>query len=258
MSAPLLEYEGVSYCYPGSQTPALQGLNLRIEPHSVTAILGPNGAGKTTLLHLALGWLRAQSGTILWGGRPLHAYTRQELGQRMGLVPQSEHIPFAYSLLEFVLFGRSPYLRPLDMPGEADVHLALAALQRVGLGAAHDRSILALSGGERQLVLVARALAQQPRLLLLDEPSAHLDLGNKSRLVHLLQELAAQGTSILFTTHDPEMASSLASQLVLMQKGQVLYSGGIDEAFTGSWLSRLYQTPLHVLNVDGKRVVLWN
>ena len=254
---PLLNFEGVTFRYPSAGQAVMEGFNLVIEPGTVTAILGPNGAGKTTLLHLALSWLRPQQGQILLDGRGLNHFARRELGQWMGLVPQSEHTSFEYSLLEYVLLGRAPYLPPLGMPGDADYQIAIDAIRQVGLASIAHRSILSLSGGERQLVLVARALAQQPRMLLLDEPTSHLDLSNKGRLVHLLRELAARGVTILFTTHEPDVASALATDLVLMRKGQVLETGSLEDVLTTASLTRLYQLPVQVAQVDGRKVVLW-
>ena len=179
------------------------------------------------------------------------------MGQWMGLVPQTEHIPFDYSLLEFVLLGRAPYLPPLAMPRAEDYKIALDALDQVGLSKLQGRSIHDLSGGERQLVLVARALAQQPRLLLLDEPTSHLDLSNKGRLVKLIQMLSNKGVTVLFTTHEPDVVSAMATHLVLMQKGQVLKTGTMNEVFNSQDLSKLYQMHVSVAEVEGRRLALW-
>lgn len=254
----ILEFQNIFFRYPTAARSVMEHFNLEVLNGSVTAILGPNGAGKTTLLNLALGWLHPQSGQILLANQPLQDYTRRDLGKWMGLVPQSEHIPFEFSLPEYILLGRAPHLPPLAMPAEADYQIALQALKQVGLGSLQNRSILSLSGGERQLVLVARALAQQPRLLLLDEPTSHLDLSNKGRLVHLLRDLAAQGVTILFTTHEPEVASVLATDLILMREGRVLETGTFDQVFTSDSLTRLYHLPIKVADVAGQRVVLWN
>jgi iron complex transport system ATP-binding protein len=254
----LITFSHIRFGYPSSQKPVMEEFDLEIGMGTVTAILGPNGAGKTTLLHLVLGWLKPQGGIIELNGRAIGKYSRRELGRLMALVPQAEHTPFEFSLLEYVLLGRAPYLPPLAMPGEEDYRVAFESLKRVGLDKLKDRSILNLSGGERQLVLVARALAQKPRLLLLDEPTSHLDLSNKGRLVHLLRDLAGQGVTIVFTTHEPDVASALATHLVLVQNGRVLETGSMDEAFTGPALSRLYQLPVEVMEVSGRRVVLWN
>lgn len=257
-STALVSFSNLTFGYPAATQLVMERFNLEIEQGSVTAILGPNGTGKTTLLHLALGWLKPQRGTISLGGQSLNAYTRRELGQWMALVPQNEHTSFAFSLHEYVLLGRAPYLSPLAMPEEIDHQIVSDALRRVGLEGMSHRSVLNLSGGEHQLVLVARALAQQPRLLLLDEPTSHLDLGNKGRLVHLLRELSRQGVTILFTTHEPDVASALATHLVLMRKGKVLEAGPLEQVFTSQSLTQLYQLPVEVADVAGKRVVLWD
>jgi iron complex transport system ATP-binding protein len=254
----LLKFSNITFGYPSTPQPIMDNFNLNIGNGSVTAILGPNGAGKTTLLHLALGWLKPQSGEIELHDHPLGEYSRREMGQWMALVPQNELASFEFSLLEYVLLGRAPYLPPLAMPEETDYQLAMESLKRVGLASMQNRSILSLSGGERQLVLVARALAQKARLLLLDEPTSHLDLSNKGRLVHLLRELSVQGVTILFTTHEPDVASALSTHLVLMRKGQVLETGTLEQVFTSQSLTHLYQLPVEVINVSGRRVVIWS
>ena len=205
----LLAFQDIAFRYQPHNGPVLRQLALEIQPGTITAILGPNGVGKTTLLHLTLGWLKPEAGQVRLAGKPLGSYSRHELGQWMALVPQSEHMPFDYSVIEYVLLGRAPYLKPLEMPGERDRLIARQAVEQVGLSGLEKRAITRLSGGERQLVLLARALAQQPRLLLLDEPTSHLDLSNKSRLLGLLQQLVAQGVTIMLTTHEPDVAAWL-------------------------------------------------
>lgn len=253
----LLHFDGLTFGYQPKQTPVLQGLNLELKAGRVAVILGPNGAGKTTLLHLALGWLSPWQGAVHLDGKNIKAYTRQELGRWMALVPQSEHIPFEYSVFEYLLLGRAPHLPPLGMPGEADYAAAFDALESVGIASLSAHSILTLSGGERQLALVARALAQQPRLLLLDEPTAHLDLRNKARIVRLMRSLRARGVTILMTTHEPDVALALADDVVLMDRGQVLAYGPLEAAFTAENLSRLYDLPIRVAHVEGGKQVIW-
>lgn len=257
MNTPLLSFRDVTFHYPLQTHAALRHLSLDIHHGSVAAILGPNGAGKTTLLHLALGWLKPQGGQVALDGRPLSAYSRGELGRWMGLVPQSEHIPFEYSLLEYVLLGRAPYLKPLEMPGPQDCRIAGQALEQVGLGGWDGRSIAQLSGGERQLVLVARALTQEPRLLVLDEPTSHLDLSNKLRLLTMLRKLNDRQVTIMLTTHEPEVAAAVATHLVLMRGGQVLRTGPLAETFTSQNLSATYGMTVQVTQVDGRQIALW-
>ena len=253
----LLRFEHISFAYRPKHAPVLQEVQLAIPTGSLTIILGPNGVGKSTLLFLALGWLKPLSGYIWLNDRRQQECTRREMGQFMSLVPQREQLTFAYSILEYVLLGRAPYLPPLSAPGEHDYAVALAALRQVGMEDFAQRNIMELSGGERQMVLIARALTQQPRLLLLDEPTTHLDLHNKAQVRTLLQQLQQQGTTILMTTHEPELAVDLASHVVLMKQGRVLYAGSGEDALTSERLSQLYALPVQVGQVAGRKVVLW-
>jgi len=255
MTPGILQAKTITFTYASAEQAALKEISFDIYPGSVTAILGPNGAGKTTLLHLLLGLNRPASGTILLNDKPINQYSRQELSQQIGLVPQSEYVPFDYSVLEFVVLGRAPYLGPLELPGEKDIQIARVALEEVGISHLENRAIPELSGGELQLVLLARSLCQQPRILLLDEPTSHLDLANRNITLRILNKLRSNGTTIIFSTHDPEAAALIADHLVLMRAGQVLDSGSLDKVFTTETLSKVYGTPVEVLHIDGLLVV---
>lgn len=257
MSQPILSLRRLSYRYDGNQSNALQELNLDIREGSVTAILGTNGAGKSTLLHVLLGWLLPEAGSILLDGRPLKEFSRREAGQIMSLVPQIEYMPFDYSILEYVLLGRTPYLKPLEAPGKVDVDIALHAIELSGLGGMQQRAVTSLSGGERQLVLLARALTQQPRIILLDEPTSHLDLANKARLTKILRELNNAGTTIILTTHEPEAAEAVSTDIVLMRAGQIVTGGPIADVFTADNLTETYGVPIRIVEVGGQRIALW-
>jgi ABC-type cobalamin/Fe3+-siderophores transport systems, ATPase components len=253
----ILEIEGLLFGYGEGGTEALRGLTMSVPEGSTTAVLGPNGAGKTTLLHLALGYLAPKSGRVAYAGKPLSAYSRRELGRAVSLVPQSERIPFQYSVREYVTLGRAPYLAPLAMPGPEDERIAAAAIERVGIVDLAERDVTSLSGGERQLASIARSIAQGPKLMLLDEPMSHLDLANKSRVLGIIRSLAATGTTLLFTTHEPEVAAAAASHLVLMRQGRVLASGDVESTLTSEKLSATYGIPVKVERIAGRRVVLW-
>jgi iron complex transport system ATP-binding protein len=252
----MVSVSDLSFSYNGARRTILHDLALEIPEGTVTAILGPNGSGKTTLLRLLLGVLRPQRGRILMAGRPQDSYPRREMGKLIGLVPQDEHIPFDFSILEYVLLGRAPYLGTLATPGEEDYQAALDALSTAGLSGMEARSLPNLSGGERQLVVVARALAQQPRILLMDEPTAHLDLSNKGRLLAIMHDLVNQGVTLVLTTHDPNLAASVAGHAVLMRDGQVLAAGPPEATLTAERLSATYAVPVQVFQVDGKRLIL--
>ena len=255
MNGSILKINALTFSYSSSATAAVKEVTFDITPQTVTAILGPNGAGKTTLLHLILGIKHPLTGSILLHDRPISSYSRHELSQNIGLVPQSEYIPFEYSVLEYVTLGRAPYLGPLELPGKQDTVIARQALNDVGISHLENRSIPALSGGELQLVLLARALCQQPRVLLLDEPTSHLDLANRNVTLQIMDRLRRAGTTLIFSTHDPEAASLIADKLVLMRAGQVLDAGSMDDVFTTEKLSSTYGTPVEVVQIDGLRVV---
>jgi len=239
--------------HPGQAV--LQGLELEIPAGSITAILGPNGSGKTTLLHLILGLLSPGRGTIRLAGRPQASYSRREMGRLMALVPQSEAITFNFSVLEYVLMGRAPYLGPLEMPRPTDRQVAAAALEMTGAGALQDRPVSALSGGEHQLIILARALAQEPRILLLDEPTSHLDLGNQERILRILRRLSAAGVTVVLTTHDPNVAAAVADTVVLMDRGKVFSAAPAASALTAHNLSAVYGVPVLVLQAQDRLII---
>lgn len=257
MTTALLAFQGVNFGYSAEDKTVLHDLSLDIQPGTVTAILGPNGVGKTTLLHLALGWLKPRSGEILLDGQPLKHYSRRAVGQWMALVPQTERIPFEYSILDYVVLGRTPYLAPLAMPSAEDYRIAEQAVEQVELGDLMYRAITTLSGGERQLALIARALVQQPHLLVLDEPMSHLDLAKKARLIQLLRGLVARGMTLLLTTHEPDVAAAIATHLVLMYEGRIFRAGSLNDVFTTENLSKIYGIPVRVSWVDGQQIVQW-
>jgi iron complex transport system ATP-binding protein len=257
MKMPLIEFKKVTFGYHPRNRRVLCDFSSSIRDGTASAVLGPNGVGKTTLIYLALGWLRPQSGNIILSGKSLNEYNKRERGRWMSLVPQQEHVPFEYSLLEYVMLGRAPYLNPLEMPGSKDYHIAEQSLDVVGLSGVMYRSILELSAGERQLLLMARALTQQPRIILLDEPTSHLDLNNKKRLINLLKDQVSNGVTVFFTTHEPEVAVALSDQVVLIREGKVLYSGPVDRAVTSDFLSTTYDVPVKVVEIDGKKRALW-
>jgi iron complex transport system ATP-binding protein len=252
---PILSLTDLCFGYvPHAQV--LRGISLDILPGTITAILGPNGAGKTTLLRVILGLLTPQRGTIRLAGKPQKSFSRREMSRLIGLVPQSEYVPFDFSVLEFVLLGRAPYLGPLDMPQESDRAIAREALRAIGLEHLRERVTPSLSGGERQLAMMARALVQQPRLLLLDEPTSHLDLSNRDRVLNVLRAQARAGVTIIFTTHDPNLTATIADYVILMRQGALLAAGPLEATLTAENLTATYGIPVRVTRVDGQLFVV--
>ena len=254
----LLQLQNIRFTYGGSRQSVFDGLTLTIQEGQPLAILGPNGSGKTTLLHIILGWLKPAKGSVQLNGKHFPDYSRRELGQLLALVPQNEPVSFEFSALDYVLFGRAPYLAPLEQPSQSDQRIALAALERVGLSALANRSIIAMSGGEKQLLLIARALAQQSKTILLDEPTSHLDIGNKARLTQLLRELSHEGHNLIFTTHEPDFALALSERAVMMQKGRILFDGQSLKAINSAALTQLYGSPVEVVQQNGHFLVSWD
>jgi iron complex transport system ATP-binding protein len=254
--AQALAVRGVSFAY-GSDAPAvLSDVSLEIATGSITAVLGPNGSGKTTLLRLLLGLLRPTTGAIEVEGLLLHDYSRRDLSQRVGLVPQSEPVAFELSVLEFALLGRAPHLGLLDLPGKADRALALEAIERVGLTALKHRALPTLSGGEAQLATIARALVQQSTILLSDEPTSHLDPANTRRVLEVLRMLGREGRTVVFTTHDPNLATAIADHVVLLRNGRVLAAARTAEALTTERLSATYGMEVEVVQLRGRPFVV--
>ena len=253
---PALAFAQVSFTYGGSSN-GIEDCSFAVPEGSITAILGPNGAGKTTLLHLALGWLQPASGCISLFGKQLGAYTPRDRGITQSLLPQKEPTGFEFTVLEYALLGRAPHLKSLVPPGERDIRIATNALARTTILPLQDQSISKLSGGETQLLLLARSLTQQPRLLLLDEPMNHLDLKHRRGMLDLLQDWRASGKTAVLTTHNPDTAALLADHLILVFPGGGMRSGTFADLFTEENLSSVYGLPIRTVTHEDRRFLLY-
>jgi iron complex transport system ATP-binding protein len=232
-------------------------VSLSLEPGEVVALVGPNGAGKTTLLRIASRVLEPDAGRVLLAGRDTAGLSRRELAQQLAVVPQETAVDFPFRAGELVLMGRAPHLSWLGFESAADVARARDAMARVGIEGLADRSVLELSGGERQLVLVARALAQDPRVLLLDEPTAHLDLRHRLEVLARVREFAAPGRSALVVSHDLGLAARHCDRVALLCSGRLVAAGPPARVLTPEALREVFGVEAEVLRArDGALAVV--
>lgn len=218
----------------------LRDVSFAARPGELIALLGPNGAGKSTLMRCMLGFLRDYTGRICIDGQDIRALRRGALSKRAAYIPQSAPAVFNYSVLDTVLMGATNSIGVIGSPGAAQERRAMETLESLGIARLAGRGCEELSGGERQLVLLARALIQDARFLVMDEPTANLDYGNQNRVMERVSELAGRGYTILFSTHDPNQALLYASRALTLWEGRILTDGPPELAMTEATLQTLY------------------
>jgi iron complex transport system ATP-binding protein len=226
-----------------------EGLDVAVREREVTCLLGPNGSGKTTLLRTLLGLLEPLAGDVTLEGRALAEFTDRERALRIAYVPQASESYFDFSVREMVEMGRTAHRGVFARPTARDHAMADEAMERLGIARLAERPIQRVSGGERQLALIARAIATQARVLLMDEPTANLDFANQARVLEQVARLREAGCAVLFTTHHPDHALRIADQALLLRSGRLLASGPIASAINSENLSALYGQSIDVLEV---------
>ncbi|MCE5252964.1 MAG: ABC transporter ATP-binding protein [Actinomycetia bacterium] len=245
----ILELRRLS-CGYGRRT-VLSGVDLSITAGENLCLLGPNGVGKTTLFRTILGAIEPMGGDILVDGTSLTGRSRRERARLMAYVPQAHTAPFPFHVIDVVLTGRTAHISLTASPSRHDEEVAMAALERMDIADLAGRPYTELSGGERQLVLIARALAQEPRVLIMDEPSSHLDFGNQARLLSLIKTLVHErDLAVLMSSHFPNHAFACASRVGLIKNGHLVAVGNPSEILTESSLEDIYGIPVRILEGD--------
>jgi iron complex transport system ATP-binding protein len=245
----MIEARDVRFAYRGR--PVLVGASLSLAPGELVCLLGANGAGKSTLLKVMLGLLSPPGGAVLLDGRHLADWGRREVAKRVAYVPQVHAAPFPYSVREIVLMGRMPANGLFKAPTVSDRAAADRVIERLGIGHLAARSYTEISGGERQLTLIARAMAQEARLLVMDEPMAGLDFGNQLRLLERLDGLVEDGYGVLMTTHDPDQALGGCNRVAMLIDGRIAADGDPISVLTTAAIERLYGVRVELLRAAG-------
>ncbi|MHB0911850.1 MAG: heme ABC transporter ATP-binding protein [Armatimonadota bacterium] len=241
----MIEARGLVAGYGGRDV--LRGVELRIAPGELAGIVGPNGSGKSTLLSALIGSLPLRQGEVRLDGRRLAEYGPRERARRIGSVPQTAVPQFAFTVRESVEMGRHPHIGRFASPGEADRAAVEEALRETDIAHLADRPVDALSSGEFQRVTIARALAQQPKILLLDEPTAHLDIGHQMDIFELLTRLTRdRGISVVCVSHDLNLAAEYCERLILFSEGRVFADGAPGEVITEENLQAVYGTLVRI------------
>lgn len=244
----MLEVRNVSCGYGKKEV--VHNLSFDVGTGEFVCILGPNGSGKTTLLKSILGLLTPSSGCILLGGENIHHMSAAELAKNMGYIPQAHTPPFPFKVMDVVVMGRTAHLCRLSMPGKEDERIALACLEELNISYLKDKKYTQISGGERQLVIIARALAQRPQILIMDEPTSSLDFGNQHTVLECMRYLARKGMSIVMVTHNPDHALFCADKVVMIKNGQMIRMGTPDEVIVEETMQQIYETEVKISGIS--------
>jgi len=246
----MLDVKGATFSYNDKNRYVFKDISFSVNPADVLCILGPNGSGKTTLIRCICHLLQLQSGSISVMGEDIQHISKRDLAREVSYIPQMHNPTFSYSVLEVVLMGRTPYLNQFSSPSKKDIKIAKSAINSVGINHLTERLYTEISGGERQLVLFARALAQQPKILLLDEPTSHLDFGNQIRILKIIKKLANMGLSIVMTSHFPDHAFTVSNTVAIMKDGRFIDIGNPDDVVTEANLKEIYGIDVKIVCVQ--------
>ena len=247
--ANLIEVRDASFSYHGKDY-IWENVNLQVEQGDSVCILGANGCGKTTLFNCIAGNFQLAKGSIYIDGKPLGDYSITELAKTIGIVYQEHSVAFPYTSLEVVRMGRTPYLSAFQTPSQADTDMAYSIMEEMGIAHLAEKPYSRISGGQRQLVLIARTLCQTPKAILIDEPTSHLDFKNQALVMKTLRSLSEKGMTIIMTSHSPSHAWQVSNKTVLMGKGGIIAQGTPSEVMTADNLQKTYGVRVKIHKSD--------
>ncbi len=250
----MLCVQGLSHGY--KNTPILDNISFSLEKGELCGLFGPNGSGKTTLFRCCLGFITPNRGNIRFKGRDTKKMTCREMARQVAYVPQHHTPPFPFKVKEMVLMGRTPHLNRFFLPGSRDRRMAEEAMDWIGISDLASLPYDILSGGQQQLVLIARAIAQETDLIFLDEPTSALDFKNQIRLWQTLQHIAEQGTAILACTHDPNHVSWFCRSTVVLDRSQLIAKGAPGQVMTQEMMDRIYTDTCQVKDLNGLKIMV--
>ncbi|RLI89057.1 MAG: ABC transporter ATP-binding protein [Archaeoglobales archaeon] len=249
----MLEVKNLKFRYNGFEVNA----SLKVNEREILTLLGPNGSGKTTLLRCVYGILKPRTPCVYLDGKDVHSMDLRERAKNMGYVPQIHHPSFPYTVLEFVVMGRASQISTFESPGGEDYRIAMNALKLVGIENLADKPYTQISGGQLQLALIARALVQNPKAILFDEPTAHLDFKNQIKVLEMIRRITFEkNIATILTLHDPNLAGIYSDRIALVKDGKIYAIGRPEEVLTENELGHVYEMGVRVISVDSFRLVL--
>ena len=245
----IFEVKNLRFNYPETDRVVLDNCSFNLKEGEILSILGPNGAGKSTLLNCLCGLLDPQSGEIKLCGTDIRELTNRQIAQKVGYVQQKYHLVFSYSVIDFVTMGRAASISMFRSPGKRERELAYQALEELGITHLALKDFTQLSGGEQQQATIARVIVQKPKVILFDEPTAHLDYGKQIMALRLINKLAKRGYAIIMTTHNPDHTILLRGTIGILDKMGKLQTGSTESIITQERLEKIYETKLYLLSI---------
>jgi len=245
-----LEIKNGVFGYPNK--PILSNIDFELNTGEIVCVLGKNGAGKTTLFKSMLGVLKPLSGSILLNGKPIEHWNRSQFARLVGYIPQARSLPFPFTVLDVVLFGRTAHLSVFGSPGKKDLLLAEECLELLNIAHLRNKTFTHLSGGEQQLVIIARALAQQPSFLIMDEPTSSLDFGNQIKIIRHVNKLKNNSLGIIMATHSPDHAFMCDANVAIIHEGKIWKKGYSNDIISEEILKEIYGVEVKVRSLGNK------